>query len=99
MLSNLHVVKVKNKMLGVADEKRLCPAHIFSSKFVTAGHNCTVRQSQYWDSYLKSVAGFFLLSGVAPAFSDHPRGRKYLAACRQQTKVFHPLAEPGSGQS
>ena len=53
-----HAVKVANKRLGIADEKRLCPAYIFCSKFVTAGRNCTARQSQHGDSYLKSVAGF-----------------------------------------
>ena len=53
-----HAVKVANKRLGIADEKRLCPAYIFCSESATAEHNCTVRQSQHRDSYLKSVAGF-----------------------------------------
>ena len=72
-----HAVKAANKMLGIADEKRLCPAYIFCSKFVTAGRNCTARQSQHGDSYLKSVAGFPRPFDAASAFSDRPSGRRY----------------------
>ena len=72
-----HAVKVANKRLGIADEKRLCPAYIFCSKFVTAGRNCTARQSQHGDSYLKSVAGFPRPFDAASAFSDRPSGRRY----------------------
>ena len=73
----LDAVKVANKRLGIADEKRLCPAYIFCSKFVTAGRNCTARQSQHGDSYLKSVAGFPRPFDAASAFSDRPSGRRY----------------------
>lgn len=72
-----HAVKAANKMLGIADEKRLCPAYIFCSKFVTAGRNCTARQSPHGDSYLKSVADFPRPFDAASAFSDRPSGRRY----------------------
>ena len=59
------------------DEKRLCPAYIFCSKFVTAGRNCTARQSPHGDSYLQSVADFPRPFDAASAFSDRPSGRRY----------------------
>ena len=49
----------------------------FGQSIVTAGRNCTARQSQHGDSYLKSVAGFPRPFDAASAFSDRPSGRRY----------------------